>query len=63
MNRILIILLAAFVLASCGRAGPPVKPSVAAADAAKANGEPAPEAPVANAQNPGKRFVLDGLLE
>lgn len=59
----LALLLAAVSLSACGRAGDPLRPSVAAAEAAKANDQPVPPPPVPNAQNPGKRFVLDGLLE
>jgi predicted small lipoprotein YifL len=61
--KIVAMLVAVLALASCGRAGPPIKPSEAAIKKAKADGTPAPEKPVPNAQNPDKRFVLDGLLE
>ena len=50
-------------LSGCGRSGPPLKPSVAAAKQAKEDKQPAPEKPTPNSQNKNKRFVLDGLLE
>ncbi len=61
--KLAIALMAALTLASCGRAGPPIKPSDAAIKQAKKDGTPAPEKPVPNSKNPDKRFVLDGLLE
>ena len=61
--KLLTLLLVALVLASCGRAGAPLKPSEAAIEKAKADGTPKPEKPVPNSKNPDKRFVLDGLLE
>ncbi|MEL6967146.1 MAG: hypothetical protein AAGM04_07170 [Pseudomonadota bacterium] len=53
----------AIAVSACGRAGPPIKPSQAAIAAAKEEKRPAPARPVANAQNPDKKFILDGLLD
>jgi len=61
--KVAIILIAALFLASCGRAGPPIKPSEAAIKQAKEDKTPVPEKPVPNNKNPEKRFILDGLLE
>ncbi len=61
--KLAVVLMAALTLASCGRAGPPIKPSEAAIKQAKKDGIQAPEKPVPNSKNPDKRFVLDGLLE
>lgn len=58
-----LFVLAASVLAACGRAGAPLKPSEAAIERAKENNETPPPAPVPNKNNPDKRFILDGLLE
>lgn len=62
MTRLLLLAALACSLAACGRAGPPIKPSEAAAKRAAQNGETAPPAPTPNAQNPDKPFILDGLL-
>ena len=61
--KLAVVLMTALTLTSCGRSGPPIKPSEAAIKQAKEDGVPAPEKPVPNSQNPDKRFVLDGLLE
>ncbi|MGI9366118.1 MAG: hypothetical protein ACR2O8_13100 [Rhizobiaceae bacterium] len=53
----------AALLAGCGRAGSPLKPSEAAVERAKEQNLPPPDVPVPNSQNPEKRFILDGLLE
>ncbi len=58
-----LLILAISVLAACGRAGDPLKPSEAAIEHAKENKETPPPRPVPNKSNPDKRFVLDGLLE
>ena len=60
--HLLIAFALAAALSACGRAGPPLKPSQAAAKQAKANGEPVPAAPTPNRANPDKSFILDGLL-
>lgn len=57
------VLSSALVLAGCGRAGAPVKPSKAAIETAKKEKRPAPAQPVPNAQNPDKPFILDSLLD
>ncbi len=56
--RFLVVVLAMAMLAGCGRAGAPYKPSEAAAKQAKENEQPAPPAPAKQ----DKRFILDGLL-
>lgn len=61
--RFIVLLAALSLLAGCGRAGPPIKPSEALAKKAKEEGEPAPEKPVPNARNPQKRFILDKLID
>ena len=64
-TKMLVVLLAAcpIVLAGCGRKGPPLKPSEAAIQNAKANKQPAPDRPTPNSENPDKKFILDGLLD
>lgn len=57
------LLLVVLTVTACGRAGDPYTPSEGARIEAKEQGLPLPEAPVPNAANPGKRFILDGLLE
>ena len=57
------LVLAAAMLAACGRAGAPITPSQAAREEAKANQLPPPDQPAPNAKNDDKRFILDGLLE
>ncbi len=61
--KVATLLLAALAVTACGRAGAPYTPSEGARIDAKEQGLPAPEAPVKNANNPEKRFILDGLLE
>ncbi len=61
--KVAALLLLALVATACGRAGAPYTPSEGARLDAKEQGLPAPEAPVPNAANPEKRFILDGLLE
>ena len=60
---LVLLLTVPTLLAACGRAGPPIKPSQAAIERAKENNEEPPVAPVPNRSNAEKRFVLDGLLE
>ena len=64
-TSMLVVLMAAssIVLAGCGRKGPPLKPSEAAIQNAKANKEPVPDRPTPNSENPEKKFILDGLLD
>ena len=58
-----IAALTATLLAGCGRKGDPLKPSDAAIAQAKEEKRSAPDAPTPNKKNPGKRFILDGLLD
>ena len=57
------LIVAGALVVGCGRAGAPLKPSEALRQQAKENKQPLPPAPTPNEKNPGKRFVLDGLLE
>lgn len=61
--RSVALVLALSVLAGCGRAGAPLRPSQAAVLEAKETGALAPRPVVPNAAKPDKRFILDGLLE
>ena len=58
-----LLMIAGLVLAGCGRAGDPLKPSEAAIERAKEAKKPPPPSPLPNKDNPDKRFILDGLLE
>lgn len=62
-SAFLVLVLAGLMLAGCGRAGDPLKPSEALRQQAKADKQPLPPTPTPNANNPDKLFILDGLLE
>ena len=63
ITAVVLILASSLVLSGCGRNGMPIRPSDAAIKQAKEDELPAPETPTPNANNPQKRFILDGLLE
>ncbi len=61
--KTIMLLIVVLTTTACGRAGAPYTPSEGARIDAKEQGLPMPEAQVRNANNPEKRFILDGLLE